>query len=648
MVLPVGVTTATVIAGVPVTHTGAPVKAFVSIEPSAYLVHAATGTPLVDFLEELDISEGVAGQFVLPHTDQAGFIDDSGNAYTNWYYTARVTYSTPSKAKTKAPKVKVFQLTTGQTTVDLDLLPAGAPALPYIAPTATVTAFEGRTGPIALEESDLPERLSDTSLSATFASTPTPTPPANPVVGQTWYSSAMKHLRVPASVAERPVVFSKTGTWEGEALQEPSVWIADGKYQALFSAGAGLGYASCPLTADPTVAANWTRPATYTGPVVSGAKHASTYVENGTIHLYYIDLATSTKVMYSSASTGSPFTWSTGVQVMSLPAGSSVFGNTRVVKDDDGTYVMIIEHKIAATGRWQMGQATAATLGGAWTMVPGVEVMDTLWPETDRQGSGGAWLAKENGEWVMYYHASVNWNGLVPSEIYRATAPALRANNWTITNQKEPIIRRVAPHEVDQVADVELIRAPDGTVYAFWVGMHNRGAAFKGSISIAVLRPTMLRWDGYTWQPMEGQLERGKASTDPTRPRTAMLVADFSGTTTDAWFDVPGLSLTHPVAGTDVEIEVRGIFAPTGSSGYKYKLQAVQGSTVIPLGGFAGTVGVPTSFVGVAKFTQLTLGFKPFKVQAFIPAGGGTLHCRPLGQAGIEYSVIKATDVTYP
>lgn len=171
MALPAGVTTATVIAGVPVTHTGAPVKAFVSIEPSAYLVHAATGTPLVDFLEELDISEGTAGQFILPHTDQSGFIDSSGNAYTNWYYTARVTYSTPSKAKTKAPKVKVFQLTTGQSTIDLDLLPEGAPALPYIAPTATVNAFMGRTGAITLEESDLPERLSETELSATYAPT---------------------------------------------------------------------------------------------------------------------------------------------------------------------------------------------------------------------------------------------------------------------------------------------------------------------------------------------------------------------------------------------------------------------------------------------------------------------------------------------
>jgi hypothetical protein len=170
MSLPAGITTATVTVGVPVTFTGAAVKTFVSIEPSAFLVHAATGTPLVDFLEEMNISEGVAGQYTLPHTDQAGFIDESGNAYTNWYYTARVTYSTPSKAKNKAPKVKVFQLTTGQTDVDLDLLPGGAPALPYIAPTATVTAFGGRTGPVVLEESDLPARLADAALNATIAS----------------------------------------------------------------------------------------------------------------------------------------------------------------------------------------------------------------------------------------------------------------------------------------------------------------------------------------------------------------------------------------------------------------------------------------------------------------------------------------------
>ena len=170
MALPDGVTSCTVTAGVPVTHTGAAVKTFVSIEPSAYLVHAATGTPLVDFLEELSIAEGVAGQFTLPHTDQAGFTDENGNAYTNWYYTARVTYSTPSKAKNKAPKIKVFQLTTGQTEVDLDKLPGGAPALPYSAPTAKVTSFNGRTDAVTLQETDLPARLAPEALAATAAS----------------------------------------------------------------------------------------------------------------------------------------------------------------------------------------------------------------------------------------------------------------------------------------------------------------------------------------------------------------------------------------------------------------------------------------------------------------------------------------------
>jgi hypothetical protein len=169
MALPDGITTCTVTAGVPVTHTGGPVKAFVSIEPSVFLVHTATGTPLVDFLEELSINEGVAGQFTLPHTDQAGFQDENGNAYTNWYYTARISYSTVSKAKTKAPKIKVFQLAAGQTLVDLDQLPGGAPALPYTAPIATVTSFAGRTGPVELLDGDLPARLSDASLSDTYA-----------------------------------------------------------------------------------------------------------------------------------------------------------------------------------------------------------------------------------------------------------------------------------------------------------------------------------------------------------------------------------------------------------------------------------------------------------------------------------------------
>lgn len=147
MALPVGVTTATCTVGVPVSFTGAAnIRANVSVKPSVFLVHAETGTPLVDMLETIDTTDGVAGQFTLPHTDQAGFVDENQNTYTNWFYTVTIQYS--NERHVMLPKTKVFQLTTGQTLVDLDKLPSGVPALPYTAPVATVTSVVGLTGPV--------------------------------------------------------------------------------------------------------------------------------------------------------------------------------------------------------------------------------------------------------------------------------------------------------------------------------------------------------------------------------------------------------------------------------------------------------------------------------------------------------------------
>lgn len=162
MALPVGVTTATLTVGVPVSFVGAPVRSVVSITPSVFLVHTATGTPLVDIIEQISTADGVAGQFTLPHTDQAGFQDENGNAYQNWYYTATIQYVT-DKATLPA-KSKVFQLVAGQTTVDLDLLPGGAPAMPYTAPLATVTSVVGQTGTVTGAQI-----AADPALSATFA-----------------------------------------------------------------------------------------------------------------------------------------------------------------------------------------------------------------------------------------------------------------------------------------------------------------------------------------------------------------------------------------------------------------------------------------------------------------------------------------------
>lgn len=494
-----------------------------------------------------------------------------------------------------------------------------------------------------------PESATRTQLNATFVASPSPNQPLLPTVGQMWFSSSFKHVRPPVSLSQRRVVFKQTG-WEGAALQEASVWVHDGVFKSLFSAGHGLGFASCNTAADPTVASNWARPDVYTGPVVSGAKHSSIYIEDGTIHLYYIDIATSTKLMHATASLADSVPiFGSATQVMTLPPGSSVFGNMRVVLDGS-TYRMMIEHKVAETGRWQQGWATAAAPSSTWTL--GVNTIQTLWPEANRQGSGGAWLVKENGEWVLWYHASVNWNGLLPSDIYRAAAPNLGADNFVLTDNKLPVIRRRAAHEVDQVADVELIRAPDGTVYAFWTGMHNRGAAFAGAISCAAMLPTMMTWDGNDWVQADSPADPGAAITDVVKPRTAMVSANFTTAYTDGttWEDIPGASVTAYLSGPDVEVEFRTACAAGSSDGYKYEFRVLRaGSDSKPLGSMAGNAGNMSSFVGVAKYTQLTPGsYFGFKVQVKVPSGAAAWNCRPVTFPEREYAALKVTDVAYP
>lgn len=130
MTLPVGVTTATVTAGTPVTHTGATVSQTVTITPSVLLVHIASGIPLVDMVEELPTTNGQVS-FLLPYTDQDGFQDENAQIYKNWHYTVTIQYQSAESAQ--SPRTKVFQLPTGTPVVDLDLLPSGTPIAPGIA-----------------------------------------------------------------------------------------------------------------------------------------------------------------------------------------------------------------------------------------------------------------------------------------------------------------------------------------------------------------------------------------------------------------------------------------------------------------------------------------------------------------------------------
>lgn len=152
MSIPSGITTCTVYINAPVSFIGAPGRVHLTITPSEQLVHAATGTPLVNFVDTIAPAEGASATIVLPHTDQPGFLDDSGAAYTNWYYTADVKYEKDGQFF-QFPQ-RTFQIATGQDELDLALVQSGQPATPVTAPTADVLSVNGKTGIVVLDKAD--------------------------------------------------------------------------------------------------------------------------------------------------------------------------------------------------------------------------------------------------------------------------------------------------------------------------------------------------------------------------------------------------------------------------------------------------------------------------------------------------------------
>jgi hypothetical protein len=148
MAIPPGVTTCLVYKKSPVSFGGSAAKVSLEITPSVRLVHTATGTPLADFVDLVAPAEGTVAQLLLPHSNQPGFQDEAGNAYTNWSYTAKVKYEKGGASKHLPPQS--FQIVQGQKEVDLSLIPSGPAALPSSAPQATVTSVDGETGSVDL------------------------------------------------------------------------------------------------------------------------------------------------------------------------------------------------------------------------------------------------------------------------------------------------------------------------------------------------------------------------------------------------------------------------------------------------------------------------------------------------------------------
>jgi len=151
MVLPVGVTTCLVFMKAPVSFGGSSGAVEIEITPSVRLVHTETGVPLVDFIESVAPAEGGVAQSMLPHTDQPGFQDEAGNAFTNWHYTVRIRLKKQGHQPKHQPLFD-FQIPSGQTEINLSMIPHGVAALPTSAPSASVTSLAGLTGAVTAEQ----------------------------------------------------------------------------------------------------------------------------------------------------------------------------------------------------------------------------------------------------------------------------------------------------------------------------------------------------------------------------------------------------------------------------------------------------------------------------------------------------------------
>ena len=167
MGFPAGMQLATVAFGIPLTVTGKEVVTHVTVKPTSRVIWAATGQPLPEFSDSFTAEAGQIGQFQVPFIDQGGFIDSAGNTVTDWAYQISASWSFGNERPiTWAKSLKPLLGQTGP--IDLDLVPDGAVSIPVTAPTAAVLGFNGRTGFITLQDSDLPARLSVAELSATY------------------------------------------------------------------------------------------------------------------------------------------------------------------------------------------------------------------------------------------------------------------------------------------------------------------------------------------------------------------------------------------------------------------------------------------------------------------------------------------------
>ena len=248
---------------------------------------------------------------------------------------------------------------------------------------------------------------------------------------------AVPPTAVPPFTRVAEPLLSPTVTWEGPALQEPTVAYESGTWKMWYTghySSPALGYATC--TGDPTVTGNWTKYASNPvlgqgGSGVAGWVSGTNVVKIGTTYYaFYYDANGGHNLKVSTSTDGIAWGAPTTALAFNVEAGISGWANSFVWNEGGTAWKMLVEGRSTGTGTPWLPYYATSTDGLAWTIQAGP--LTSLKPSTATTSYGsGPWLArggvKVSGYYELWYHA-----GAIPnSDIYHAYSTD--AQNWTVT-----------------------------------------------------------------------------------------------------------------------------------------------------------------------------------------------------------------------
>lgn len=237
-----------------------------------------------------------------------------------------------------------------------------------------------------------------------------------------------------------------------------------------------------------------------------GAFHGSLYQEGTTLYYTFIDGSNNVRLATAPAST--PTVWTTQGAALLNSFGSGM-GCPCIAKQGN-TYYLFIENAQSYTNPgegavtcYRICLASCSTVSGTYSLI--FQPLNSLSVGPNAGSGGPRTITHEaaTGLWVMYFHGTPWGKMLLPTDCYRATTTDISIDDWTITNNNCPIIKRAHKYEFDQVADISVATSPGGTTYAAYTGADNRysapGASNSFNLMMTMLLPEAEQWDGNEW-----------------------------------------------------------------------------------------------------------------------------------------------------